>query len=214
MPRPAQPSSRRCMTSFLTSLSRMASAGNRLHAVEVVDFIIHSVEYDAPRRVREWTGRKDSTSYDPFTGTGTFLVRLLQSGLIPSEKLLQQIQTRAARQRDRGCSRTNIAASTSKDLHGLRVAKARTTTCVRRHLLTDTFSSMNPANKLRRHLPETPPRKTPETSPIRVVIANPPYSVGQESANDTNQNIHYPVLDNRIAETSAARSTATTRTVL
>jgi len=44
---------------------------------------------------------------------------------------------------------------------------------------------------------------------IRVIMGNPPYSAGQESANDNNQNIAYPVLDERIRETYAAHSGAT-----
>ena len=44
---------------------------------------------------------------------------------------------------------------------------------------------------------------------IRVILGNPPYSAGQESANDNNQNVAYPVLDERIRETYAAHSSAT-----
>lgn len=36
---------------------------------------------------------------------------------------------------------------------------------------------------------------------IRVIVGNPPYSVGQESANDDNQNDHYEELDARLAAT-------------
>ena len=36
---------------------------------------------------------------------------------------------------------------------------------------------------------------------LRVIIGNPPYSVGQDSQNDDNQNEEYPELDARIAET-------------
>ena len=42
---------------------------------------------------------------------------------------------------------------------------------------------------------------------IRVIVGNPPYSSGQDSANDNNQNLKYPYLDKRIANTYAARST-------
>ena len=41
---------------------------------------------------------------------------------------------------------------------------------------------------------------------IRVIIGNPPYSVGQESANDNNQNERYELLDRRIAETYVLKS--------
>lgn len=52
-------------------------------------------------------------------------------------------------------------------------------------------------------------RKRQKKLDIRVIIGNPPYSVGQESANDNNQNIGYPQLDSRIAETYAGRSEKT-----
>src|SRR5699024_5187509 len=43
---------------------------------------------------------------------------------------------------------------------------------------------------------------------IRVIIGNPPYSSGQTSQNDNNQNQKYGVLDSRIADTYAAKSAA------
>ena len=51
-------------------------------------------------------------------------------------------------------------------------------------------------------------------APINVIVGNPPYSVGQTSANDNNANLKYPTLDARIAETYAARSTATNKNSL
>lgn len=45
-------------------------------------------------------------------------------------------------------------------------------------------------------------------APISVIIGNPPYSVGQGSANDDNQNLKYESLDRRIRDTFAARSKA------
>ena len=45
-------------------------------------------------------------------------------------------------------------------------------------------------------------------TPIQVIIGNPPYSIGQKSGNDNAQNLEYPVLDKRIAETYAENSTA------
>ena len=51
--------------------------------------------------------------------------------------------------------------------------------------------------------------KRQSAQPIMIVIGNPPYSVGQESQNDDNQNVKYEAMDARIAETYAARSTAT-----
>src|SRR5205085_5864301 len=51
-------------------------------------------------------------------------------------------------------------------------------------------------------------RKRQKALDIRVIMGNPPYSVGQTNANDNNQNVAYPHLDGRITETYAARSEA------
>lgn len=47
-----------------------------------------------------------------------------------------------------------------------------------------------------------------QKAPLRVIIGNPPYSIGQKSANDNAQNQSYPKLDARIADTYAKQSTA------
>ncbi len=44
---------------------------------------------------------------------------------------------------------------------------------------------------------------------IRVILGNPPYSIGQGSENDNNRNVAYPRLDEHIRQTYAARSGAT-----
>lgn len=56
--------------------------------VEVVDFIIQSVEYVMQQRFGRSISDKGVHVLDPFTGTGTFIVRLLRSGIIKPEDLL------------------------------------------------------------------------------------------------------------------------------
>ena len=51
--------------------------------------------------------------------------------------------------------------------------------------------------------------KRQKLNDIRVIIGNPPYSAGQESANDNNQNLSYKDLDDKIAKTYSAKSKAT-----
>src|SRR5690606_32601490 len=51
-------------------------------------------------------------------------------------------------------------------------------------------------------------RKRQKELDIRVIVGNPPYSVGQKSENDNNDNVEYPTLDARIRSTYAARSSA------
>ncbi|MBA9083465.1 putative helicase [Bartonella chomelii] len=48
--------------------------------------------------------------------------------------------------------------------------------------------------------------KRQEKRDIRVIVGNPPYSVGQKSENDNAKNISYPKLDNRIRKTYVTRS--------
>ena len=56
--------------------------------------------------------------------------------------------------------------------------------------------------------------KAEKDSAITVIVMNPPYSVGQSSANDNNQNLAYPRLDERLATTYAAHSSGTSKTKL
>lgn len=46
-------------------------------------------------------------------------------------------------------------------------------------------------------------------APITVILGNPPYSVGQRSGNDNNQNVSYANLDQSLADTYVAKSKAT-----
>ena len=62
------------------------------------------------------------------------------------------------------------------------------------------FSEMFPQNSKR--------VQRQQKAPLRVIMGNPPYSIGQKSANDNAQNQSYPKLDEKIAKTYAAVSTA------
>lgn len=55
--------------------------------VEVVDFILHSVNHLLQQEFGQTLGSKGVHIIDPFTGTGTFITRLIQSGLIKPEEL-------------------------------------------------------------------------------------------------------------------------------
>lgn len=60
--------------------------------VEVVDFIIHSVNDVLKSEFGQTLGSKGIHILDPFTGTGTFITRLLQSGLIGKDELAYKFQ--------------------------------------------------------------------------------------------------------------------------
>ena len=83
-------------------------------------------------------------------------------------------------------------------------------------VLTDTFQSWEDGDQQDLNVfPENNERLMRQKQlPIRVIIGNPPYSVGQESANDDNANLKYPTLDGEIERTYVARSTATSKRTL
>ena len=68
--------------------------------VEIVDFIIRSVAELLREHFGPSLGDEGVHILDPFTGTGTFIVRLLQSGLIEHGRTPAQVQPGAACQRD------------------------------------------------------------------------------------------------------------------
>ncbi len=78
---------------FRTAFPKMAERLGIVYTpVEVVDFIVHSVEDVLQHEFRSSLGAKDVHVIDPFTGTGTFIVRLLQSGFIQPADLLRKYQ--------------------------------------------------------------------------------------------------------------------------
>lgn len=175
--------------------------------VEVVDFILHSVNDLLKQEFGQTLGSKGVHIIDPFTGTGTFITRLLQSGLISPEELphkyKNEIHANELVLLAYYIAAINIEAS-YHDLVGGQYVPFEGI------CLTDTFqmyekddlvSALTVDNSAR--------RKRQKQLDIRVIVGNPPYSVGQKSENDNNDNVAYPHLDERIRTTYAARSEAT-----
>jgi predicted helicase len=184
---------------------------------EVIDFIIHSVQDVLRDEFNSGLGEKDVHIIDPFTGTGTFIVRLLQSGLIPPDKLLHKYKHELHANEIVLLAYYIAAINIEETFHGLRADKGKDEYIPFDGIvLTDTFQLYESKQQaFEGTFPENSARvKRQKASPIRVVIANPPYSAKQESANDDNQNQPYPKLDDRIAETYAARTTSSNKNAL
>ena len=58
----------------------------------MVDFINHSVADILQKEFGTTIASPNVHILDPFTGTGTFLTRLMQSGLIPADKLSEKFK--------------------------------------------------------------------------------------------------------------------------
>ena len=83
-------------------------------------------------------------------------------------------------------------------------------------VLTDTFNlHTDRAGFPKAWLPDNSERVERQQSlPIQVIVGNPPWSAGQRSSADDNPNVDYPEIEKRVAETYAARSTATNKNSL
>ena len=260
--------------------------------VEVVDFIIHSVNDALQNEFGQTLGDENVHIIDPFTGTGTFITRLLQSGLISPAQLPYKYQNEihaneivllayyiaainieavyhdimnsphpnplpegegAHSPRPLGEGLLNAAnlqpapfalggelaeqsngGQPNQDPFALSLSKgehpaAHGSTSSPRTAetnsvpyqpfkgicLTDTFQLYEKDDLVSQILVDNSARRTKQKAlDIRVIIGNPPYSAGQESANDNNANVGYKSLDEKIRSTYAANSTATNKNAL
>ena len=176
--------------------------------IEVVDFIIHSVNDLLQQEFGQTLGSEGVHILDPFVGTGTFITRLLQSGLIKPAELPHKYQ-HEIHANDIVLLAYYIAAINIETVyHGL-VGQESGYQPFAGICLTDTFQMYETQDMLNELLPINSERRKRQVAlPIRVIMGNPPYSAGQKSANDNAQNVAYPLLDKRVGETYAEHSKA------
>lgn len=180
--------------------------------VEVVDFIIHSVNDVLKQEFGKSLADDGVHIIDPFTGTGTFITRLLQSGLIPPNKLTYKYKNEI-HANEIVLLAYYIAAINIEAVYHSHVIDEYTP--FEGICLTDTFQMYEKEDLVDQVLVENSARrKRQKELDIQVIIGNPPYSAGQESANDNNQNVKYTHLDERIRQTYAENSKATNKNAL
>jgi len=175
--------------------------------VEVVDFILHSVNHLLQQEFGQTLGSKGVHIIDPFTGTGTFITRLIQSGLIKPEELPHKYKHEIHANELVLLAYYIAAINIEAAYHGEVIDDY---TPFEGICLTDTFQMYEKDDLVDALLEDNSARrKRQKALDIRVIVGNPPYSIGQGSQNDNNQNVSYPALDRRIEETYAANSNAT-----
>ncbi|WP_139534714.1 DEAD/DEAH box helicase [Helicobacter pylori] len=180
--------------------------------IEVVDFILRATNGILKKHFNTDFNDQSITIFDPFTGTGSFIARLLskENALIRDEALKEKFQenlfafdivllsyyialiniTQAAQNRDSSLKNfKNIALTDSLD-----------------YLEEKTNKGVLP---LYEDLKENKDIKdTLAGQNIRVIIGNPPYSAGAKSENDNNQNLSHPKLEKWVYETYGKNSTS------
>ncbi len=189
--------------------------------IEVVDFIIRATEAALDEHF-DGAGLSDEGVHvlDPFTGTGTFMTRLLQSGFIRPEdldrKFAGELHANEILLLAYYIAAVNIEA-TYRQERARHIGTDPGYEPFPGIVLTDTFQLGEAADGSGQWdvFPINNQRATKQKAlDIRVIFGNPPYSVGQESANDDNANLKYPGLDGSITATYAKRTAATNKNKL
>ena len=182
--------------------------------VECVDFIIHSVDDILKAEFNTSLTAQNVHILDPFVGTGTFITRLLQSGLIRQEdmerKYLNEIH----------CNEIVLLAYYIADVNiesvFHEITRRKTYLPYSGICLTDTFQlAEKKHNELFTEFFQDNSKRVKKqmATHVRVIVGNPPYSVGQKNANDNAKNLYYPYLEKRIADTYAEATTDKGRTI-
>lgn len=194
---------------FKTAFPRVTeSMGIVFTPVEVVDFIVHSVDWSLNKYFGKSLASRNVHILDPFTGTGTFITRILYY-------LKQQMN-------EEKITYDDILRKYMHELHANEIVLLsyyiasinieavfdevngpdRSYKPFEGIVLTDTFESTERENTLDDDMfGENDQRlKKQQEVPITAIISNPPYSVGQKNQNDDNQNVHYPKLDRQLAK--------------
>jgi len=180
--------------------------------VEVVDFILHSANDALQKHFGRTLSDENVQILDPFTGTGTFLTRLLQSDLIDKESLARKYGSEI-HANEIVLLAYYIAAINIESAFHAKTGEYRPFEGI---VLTDTFQMYESLYdkgqetlELGGYLQENSARvERQRQAKINVIFSNPPYSAGQRSQNDGNQNQDYPRLDERIRLTYAAQSSS------
>ncbi|HBK4031866.1 TPA: DEAD/DEAH box helicase [Enterococcus faecium] len=182
--------------------------------VEVVDFIVKSVDDVLKKHFGKAIEDEGVHILDPFTGTGTFIVRTLH---YLKDKLANGKITLA-----------DITRKYTQELHANEIVllsyyiaaiNIESTFAEINHqeykpfegiVLTDTFESTEQEDTLDDSFFGTNDErlKRQQEVPITAIVGNPPYSIGQSNANDNNKNIKYINLNKRIEETYSKYSNA------
>ena len=175
---------------------------------EIVDFIIRSVDDVLRSEFGQTLGSKGVHIIDPFTGTGTFITRLLQSGLI-HPKDMERKYREEIHANDIVLLAYYIAAiNIETAFHAL--TKREGYLPFEGICFTDTFGMHEGDDMLSDYMQDNSERRMRQKrAEIEVIIGNPPYSAGQKSENENAKNVGYAKLDARIGDTYAKHSAAT-----
>ena len=170
--------------------------------VEAVDYLLHAVNSVLKNEFEFGLGTQGVKILDPFAGTGTFIVRAIESDMIKPEDLSHKY---------RHDLYANEIVPLAYYIAGINIENAYHDRMGSKRYegfdnlcLTDTFQLTEHKGVFSDLFPQNQKRIDRQAElDFLVIVGNPPYSVGQRSANENATNVAYPHLDERVAETYA-----------
>lgn len=174
---------------------------------EIIDYILRETDRVLKREFGQSLADDRVHILDPFAGTGSFMAHLIESDLIPDEKLKRKY-TREIHSNEILLLAYYIMTVNIEYAYHARIGGDYQP--FEGAVLTDTFQMTEESNTLDDEVfyDNTDRVRIQNALPIRVIVGNPPYSAGQKNANDNNKNESYLTLDARIESTYGARSEA------
>ena len=201
---------------FATALKKDADRLGIVYTpVEIVDLILASADHVLRGEFGRSLSDEGVHILDPFTGTGIFLVRLLQSALIRDVDLHRKYRDELHANELVLLAYYIAAIHIEEAFHG-RIGDDSAYEPFNGIVLTDTFNLHTERMGFPKEwLPDNSKRaERQQQLPIQVIVGNPPWSAWQRSSTDDNPNVQYPEIEKRVADTYAARSTATNKNSL
>ena len=174
----------------------------------IVDFMVKSVAAILEQEFGRSLADEGVHIIDPFVGTGNFIVRIMRE--IPRTALERKYKS------ELHCNEVMLLPYYIASMNieheyydATNVYEPFEGIC-----LVDTFD-LAEDRQLPLFAPENTQRvESQKSTPMFVVIGNPPYNMGQVNENDNNKNRKYPSMDRRVAETYASDSSATNKNAL
>ena len=159
---------------------------------DIVDFIIRSVEDILVDEFDTSLKNKGVDIIDPFTGTGVFITRLLQSGLIPLDQLEYKYKNEIYANEVVLLAYYIAAINIEFEFH--RLVKSDDYMEFEGICFADTFQMYESKGKMSTLMPDNSKRRKKQiASPLRVIMGNPPYRFEKGPV--------YPVLDADLEQT-------------
>ena len=172
---------------------------------EVVEFIVKSTDHLLRKNFARSLSDEEVVILDPFTGTGTFIVHVLERISIEQ---LEKKYVGEMHANEISILPYYIAALNIENAYRERTGRYSEFGNI---CWMDTFESgTKNYEKMTEYMGYENVRRIAEQQKrrINVIVGNPPYSTGQHDYNQENPNLPYPHIDTRIKETYARKTKA------